>query len=78
MDNLLAAGKAKPFIIVIGNSSIPGAAGGRGGAPGAAAGAALPSYSCWRSGALQVPGRLLPALPAQRVVALALPADAAV
>ena len=38
MDNLLAAGKAKPFIIVIGNSSIPGAAGGRGGARGAAAG----------------------------------------
>lgn len=38
MDNLLAAGKAKPFIIVIGNSYIPGAAGGRGAAPGAAAG----------------------------------------
>ena len=44
MDNLLAEGRAKPFIIVIGNSSIPGAGGGaaRGqtpaGAPGAAAG----------------------------------------
>jgi len=38
MDNLLAEGKAKPFIIVIGNSSIPGAAGGRGAAPGAGAG----------------------------------------
>jgi enterochelin esterase family protein len=48
MDNLLAAGKTKPFIIVIGNSSIPGTGGGRGagagrgqapaGAPGAAAG----------------------------------------
>src|ERR1039458_10100024 len=46
MDNLLADGKAKPFIIVIGNSSIPGTGGGRGagagrgqapaGAPGAA------------------------------------------
>jgi enterochelin esterase family protein len=48
LDNLLAAGKAKPFLIVIGNSSIPGAGGGRGagrgrgeapaGAPLAAAG----------------------------------------
>ena len=42
MDNLLAEGKAKAFIIVIGNSSIPGTGGGRGaapvGAPGAAAG----------------------------------------
>jgi len=42
MDNLLAEGKAKPFIIVNGNSSIPGTGGGRGavpfGAPGAAAG----------------------------------------
>ncbi len=35
MDNLIAAGKAKPFIIVIGNSSIPGSGGGRGmGGPG--------------------------------------------
>jgi enterochelin esterase-like enzyme len=38
MDNLIAEGKAKPFLIVIGNSSIPGAAGGRGPAPGGAAG----------------------------------------
>jgi enterochelin esterase family protein len=38
MDNLIAAGKAKPFLIVIGNSYIPGTGGpgGRGGAPGAA------------------------------------------
>ena len=37
MDNLLAAGKTKPFLIVIGNSYIPGTGGGRGpGAPGAA------------------------------------------
>jgi predicted alpha/beta superfamily hydrolase len=41
MDNLIATGKAKPFIIVIGNSSIPGTGGGRGaGAPGAGRGAA--------------------------------------
>jgi len=34
MDNLIAEGKAKPFIIVIGNSYIPGTAqGGRGGPP---------------------------------------------
>jgi enterochelin esterase-like enzyme len=40
MDNLIAAGKAKPFIIVIGNSYIPGApAFGRGPAPAAPAGA---------------------------------------
>jgi enterochelin esterase-like enzyme len=41
MDNLLAEGKAKPFIIVIGNSSIPGM-GGRGTAPGGAAGRGAP------------------------------------
>ena len=36
MDNLIAEGKAKPFIIVMANSYVPGAAGpGRG--PGAAA-----------------------------------------
>jgi len=34
MDNLIAAGKARPFILVIGNSYIPGTAGGRGAAPG--------------------------------------------
>ena len=37
MDNLIAEGKAKPFIMVIGNSYIPGT-GGRGAAPGAPAG----------------------------------------
>jgi enterochelin esterase family protein len=36
MDNLIAEGKAKPFILVIGNSYIPGTGAGRGGAPGAA------------------------------------------
>ena len=38
MDNLIAEGKVKPFLIVIGNSYIPGAAvpGGRGGGRGAA------------------------------------------
>jgi enterochelin esterase-like enzyme len=35
MDNLIAEGKAKPFIMVIGNSYIPGTGGGRGAAPGA-------------------------------------------
>lgn len=34
MDNLIAEGKAKPFIMVIGNSYIPGISGGRGGARG--------------------------------------------
>ena len=38
MDNLIAEGKAKPFIMVIGNSYIPGTGGGRGAAPGAPAG----------------------------------------
>jgi len=38
MDNLIAEGKAKPFMIVIGNSYIPGTAqGGRGGPPAPAA-----------------------------------------
>ncbi len=44
MDNLIAAGKAKPFIIVIGNSTIPGTGGGRGaGAPGAGGRGAAPA-----------------------------------
>jgi len=35
MDNLIAAGKAKPFIVVMANSYVPGAASGPGrGAPG--------------------------------------------
>jgi len=33
LDNLLAEGKTKPFIMVIGNSYIPGMSGGRGAAP---------------------------------------------
>jgi enterochelin esterase family protein len=33
MDNLIAAGKAKPFLIVMANSYVPGAAMGRGGPP---------------------------------------------
>lgn len=35
MDNLIAEGKAKPFILVIGDSYIPGTGGGRGVPPGA-------------------------------------------
>jgi enterochelin esterase-like enzyme len=42
LDNLIAEGKAKPFIMVIGNSYIPGMSGGRGGAPGAPAGRGAP------------------------------------
>jgi len=38
LDNLIAEGKAKPFIMVIGNSYIPGTGGGRGAGPGAPAG----------------------------------------
>jgi enterochelin esterase-like enzyme len=40
MDNLIAGGKTKPFIIVMSSSSVGGGArgGGRGGVPGAAAG----------------------------------------
>ncbi|MEO5923161.1 MAG: alpha/beta hydrolase-fold protein [Bryobacteraceae bacterium] len=40
MDNLIAEGKAKPFIIVIGNSSIPGTVQGGPGGPPPAGGAA--------------------------------------
>ena len=44
MDNLIAAGKARPFIIVMANSYVPGAAGpGRGPAPAAQPGAAAPA-----------------------------------
>ncbi len=43
LDNLIAEGKAKPFIMVIGNSYIPGMSGGRGGAPGAGPGRGAPS-----------------------------------
>ena len=44
MDNLIAAGKARPFIIVMANSYIPGAAGpGRGPAPAGQGGAAAPA-----------------------------------
>jgi enterochelin esterase-like enzyme len=47
MDNLVAESKAKPFIIVIGNSYIPGTsnapAGGRGAAPAAPVGSAAPA-----------------------------------
>ncbi|HUA57263.1 MAG TPA: alpha/beta hydrolase-fold protein [Verrucomicrobiae bacterium] len=39
LDNLIAEGKTKPFIMVIGNSYIPGMSGGRGGGPGAGRGA---------------------------------------
>ena len=45
MDNLIAAGKAKPFLIVIGTSYIPGTGGpgGRGGGRGAAPAGAPPA-----------------------------------
>ncbi len=44
MDNLIAAGKARPFIIVMANSYVPGAAGpSRGPAPAPQAGAAAPA-----------------------------------
>jgi enterochelin esterase-like enzyme len=42
LDNLIAEGKAKPFIMVIGNSYIPGMSGGRGGGPGAGPGRGAP------------------------------------
>jgi enterochelin esterase-like enzyme len=38
LDNLITEGKAKPFIMVIGNSYIPGTGGGRGAGPGVPAG----------------------------------------
>ncbi len=42
VDNLIAEGKAKPFIMVIGNSYIPGTVAGRGGVPGAPGGRGAP------------------------------------
>jgi GH35 family endo-1,4-beta-xylanase/enterochelin esterase-like enzyme len=44
MDNLIAAGKTRPFVIVMASSYVPGAAGpGRGPAPAAQSGAAAPA-----------------------------------
>src|ERR1039457_3038360 len=43
LDNLISEGKAKPFIMVIGNSYIPGMSAGRGAAPAGQPGAAPPA-----------------------------------
>jgi enterochelin esterase-like enzyme len=53
LDNLIAEGKAKPFIMVIGNSYIPGmsAPGGRGGRGGAPAGQSGPAAQAGQAGA---------------------------
>jgi len=62
MDNLIAAGKAKPFIIVMANSYVPGAANGPGrgaptAAPPAAAAQAPPAAStATQAGAAVPPG----------------------
>jgi enterochelin esterase family protein len=66
MDNLIAAGKAKPFLIVIGNSYIPGTGvpGGRGGARGAAPagqpGAAAPAGQAGAAAMAGAPGAAAP------------------
>jgi enterochelin esterase-like enzyme len=59
LDNLIAAGKAKPFLIVIGNSYIPGtvAPGGRGGARGPAPAGAPGAPGTAGPGAPGGPGR---------------------
>ncbi len=57
MDNLLAEGKAKPFIMVIGNSYIPGTGGGRGAVPGAPAGRGAPAAGPGAAAPGGVPGR---------------------
>ena len=56
LDNLIAEGKAKPFIMVIGNSYIPGMSGGRGGGPARARGA-VPLPRCTARGGSSRPGR---------------------
>lgn len=55
LDNLIAAGKTKPFIMVIGNSYIPGMSGGRGGAP--AGRGAPPAGQPGAAAPADVPGR---------------------
>ena len=57
LDNLIAAGRAKPFLIVIGNSYIPGTAtpggrgaGGRGAAPAGQSGAVGPAGQAGAAG----------------------------
>ena len=58
MDNLIAEGKAKPFLIVIGNSYIPGmsAPGGRGGARGPTPTAPSPAGAPGAPAAAAAPG----------------------
>jgi enterochelin esterase family protein len=52
MDNLIAEGKANPFIIVMANSYVPGAGGpGRGAAPAAQPGAVAPAGAAAPAGA---------------------------
>jgi enterochelin esterase-like enzyme len=52
MDNLIAAGKTRPFIIVMANSYVPGSANapGRGPAPAGQPGAAAPAGAAGRGG----------------------------
>jgi len=63
LDNLIAEGKAKPFIMVIGNSYIPGMSGApgagpvRGAAPAGPPGAALAPPAGQPGGAPGAPGR---------------------
>src|SRR5581483_3846543 len=75
MDNLIAEGKAKPFIIVIANSYIPGTAPagrggpfqpGRGPAPGGTPGAAAPAGAPGAPGSPGGPGRGGPGAPGGR------------
>ena len=76
MDNLIAAGKAKPFIIVMANSYVGGSGGARqGGAPPAPRGAGaprphlLPAQHLRRAQRLQPARQAVPKLAAWRVPA---------
>ncbi len=58
IDNLIAEGKVRPFIMVIGNSYIPGTGGGRGAGPGAPAGrGAAPAGQPGAAAPAGTPGR---------------------
>ncbi len=65
MDNLIAEGKTKPFLIVIGTSYIPGTGGGRGAGPGGGPGrgAAPPAASPAGAAPAGQPGAAAPGTP---------------
>src|ERR1022692_3792225 len=68
LDNLISEGKAKPFIMVIGNSYIPGMSAGRGAAPAGQPGAAPPASAPGGRGGPGGRGFTMPDTPFEHVL----------